>query len=463
MLRTLWWTVALVVVATAVPDTRSQAPAPAGGRVLYQMDLQTFQPSVGTHCHATSGDGGVIVTSLTDEGDCHFYFDTNLSVATDYRVEVTLRIRQKTPPNGSLGVAFGRAGKRESYGAFALVDDRVVMGSFSEDKKWTGLVPVSPAPVARTGIGAVNKFTVDVRGREVTGFLNDQRFASGTSPVPVDGAVAMNVGAKGHEVLVTQFRVTALAPATTTMVVPAGQPTIVPAPAGNDFKLTPGGATLIDDDLSTTQRFAVSGTACTASYSDGGLLVVTNGPDGCEWELQHLNEVPTRARIELSMRFLKGDFAGLIVGYTTRADKLHYHANIIADGRVNLNLSQNGTSTPLIPWGPSAAVRTAAGATNRIAIEVLMQEIRFFINGQPVGRVTSPEVVQGGFGIFVGGPKMSAVFTNLKVTDLGQNTTLSREIGGPPPLRLSPAKPTESRNAEPRSGERLAPSLATRR
>ena len=58
-----------------------------------------------------------------------------------------------------------------------------------------------------------------------------------------------------------------------------------------------------------------------------------------------------------------------------RPDNLHYHYNVSADGQFNLNLSQNGQGRAIIPWTASAAIRTGTGAINRLAVEVLQQQV----------------------------------------------------------------------------------------
>lgn len=192
-----------------------------------------------------------------------------------------------------------------------------------------------------------------------------------------------------------------------------------------NIAMTPGGTVFLEDDFATEQRLPlIDDKLCSSSYREGGLMVQT--PSGCEWFPGDLAERPMRARFEVSVRILKGEIAGLIVGRSSRADGLHYHFEVDDQGQFGLEMAQNNKATALIPWGASAALRTQPGATNRLAIEVLEQELRCFINGRFVGRAASPQVVQGQWGFIVRGNSGSAVYSNLKIVDLsGPRTTAS--------------------------------------
>lgn len=443
-------TLMLMVAALAhVRAEQAQVITPSTESVIYDPDLTTFVQYSGKQCRSTSGDGGLIVTNISSDASCVLQLDRNQRFNPSYRIEVD--VRQRQGPRNHFGLFFGSRAdlNRGSYVTLTISNagESALEWWQPSDNKWTRVAPAQPAAVPRSGAGAINHVMVEVKGNEVTGYLNDQLVASGTVTIPLDGEAGIYVDQPGQEVIVTAFKVTALAstPARTTTTPPTSPslptvpslPTPPPTPrppssvVGNtDFKMTSGGGVFLDDDLATTERLPVeSGPPCTTAYADGG-FAVTAGPNGCEWEAQYLTEGVTRARFEVAMRILKGDEGGFIFGRTRRDDGLHYHFTLTTTGLFTLESSQNQNSSALITWSMSPAIRSGLGATNRLSVEVLGQELRLFINGQPVGRLTSPQIVQGGYGFHVISANGRVVFNNLKITDFNAGTTVAREAAG---------------------------------
>lgn len=429
----------------------AQVVTPSVESVIYDPDLTSLVGFSGKICRSTVGDGGLIVTNVSSDTYCALRMDKDQGFNPSYRIEA--EVRQRQGPSKHFGLFFGdRVDQdRTSYATLTISNagEAALEWWQPSDKKWIRIAPAKPAPVPRSGAGAINRVMVEVKGSEVTGYLNDQLVASDTIAIPLDGLAGIYVDQPGQEVIVTEFKVTALAsaPATRTTTAPAptspSLPTVPPLPTppatlrptagtvgGTDFKMTPGGGAFVDDDLATTERLPVeAGPPCTTAYADGG-FAVTGGPTGCEWEAEYLTEGAIRARFEVSMRILKGDEGGFIFGKTRRTDSLHYHFKLTTTGLFTLERSQNQNSSALITWSMSPAIRSGLGATNRLAVEVLGQELRLFINGQPVGRVTSPHVVQGGYGFHVVSANGRVVFNNLKITDFNAGTTVAREASG---------------------------------
>lgn len=425
------------------------AGAQVGGSVLLDLNVSSLAPFSGSACRSRSGDGGLIVSNAATDGACNFNPDTKFVATADYRFEATLRLRQGSQTLG-YGITIGdrEDSRRVTRVAIALSQSGIAVVKWLDAGAWNELPGVKPAPAPRTTPGSSNHLVLEVRGREVRGLLNDQLIAAGTPPVPVDGRIGVLLDSSDQEVVVTEFKVTALPPRTTTALGTANSG----VPGGGDFKFTAGGATYLEDDLSTNERLSLlPGSVCAIAYAQGGLQV--SGAAGCEFELESLDPVVMRARFELSGRVIKGDTLGLIVGRSKRPDELHYHLDISTDGKFALQMIQNKTPRALIPWMASSAVRTGPGMMNRLAVEVLGQELRCFINGQYVGRATSTDVVQGGVWVSITGASSSAVFTNVKIVDLNAGGGTAREAatgGLKASTTRSPAGPAEVRSRESR-------------
>jgi hypothetical protein len=107
-----------------------------------------------------------------------------------------------------------------------------------------------------------------------------------------------------------------------------------------------------------------------------------------------------------------------------------YEFGITCDGRYLLrkfdgNVGTNGSMVSLIPWTPSAEIRTGANQTNRIGIMTINDRLIMFINGVLVNEVKDKTYPQGYIGIFLGS-RVTKNFT-VKVDDLAywKNPTTS--------------------------------------
>jgi hypothetical protein len=374
----------------------------------------------------------------------------DLSLTSPYRIEVAQRQRQG-PQDKEFGIFFGYGETRTTYFTLTMTNTAEARLEYKDAKnQWNRIQPVTPTPIPRRSPGAINRLAVEARGNELTAFLNGEVLAKGTAPVPIDGPAGLFVDAMGMEVVFSEFRITSLASTTTTKTVP------VPP---KEMPMTAGGKAIIDDDLTTNPHLtADTDKFCTKTYADGGLKIVA-GPTGCEFEAEVLNEVPMRIRLEVSSRLIKGDSIGVVFGQTGRKDGLHYHLLVSVTGKFTVEISRDRKTDPLIPWTDHAAIRTAPGSTNRLAVEVLLQEIRVFINGQFAGSVTSPDIVQGGYGFTLLGDGTTAVFSNLKLIDFSaatttaateSSTTRAVSVGG----KQRPASTGERRGGEPSADRR---------
>ena len=98
-----------------------------------------------------------------------------------------------------------------------------------------------------------------------------------------------------------------------------------------------------------------------------------------------------------------------------------YQFGITCDGRYLLRkydgkVGENGLMISLIPWTPSAEIRTGSNQTNRIGMMTINDRLIMFINGVLVGEFKDTTYPQGYIGIFLGS-RTTKNFT-LKVDDL---------------------------------------------
>lgn len=98
-----------------------------------------------------------------------------------------------------------------------------------------------------------------------------------------------------------------------------------------------------------------------------------------------------------------------------------YQFGITCDGRFLLRkydgkVGVNGSMVSLIPWTPSAEIRTGSNQTNRIGIMTINDRLIMFINGVLVGEVRDSTYPQGYIGVFLGS-RVTKNFT-VRVDDL---------------------------------------------
>lgn len=98
-----------------------------------------------------------------------------------------------------------------------------------------------------------------------------------------------------------------------------------------------------------------------------------------------------------------------------------YQFGITCDGRFLLRkydgkVGANGSMVSLIPWTPSAEIRTGSNQTNRIGIMTINDRLIMFINGVLVGEVKDNSYPQGYIGVFLGS-RVTKNFT-VKVDDI---------------------------------------------
>ncbi len=222
--------------------------------------------------------------------------------------------------------------------------------------------------------------------------------------------------------LVVIFLVWALLPLAAAPIRPAdpGQG----APATDQGTPAVAGRVLYQDDLHTMRRWK-EGTdgACKTAYADVGFVVEDVPPPGsCEFDLVQAGYFTGDVRIEVSVRLRRGNpngTFGLKFGRAGEDNRLFHTFTLSAAGTYDLALN-DGEWRVLIPRTPGPVVQQGYGALNRLAVEIRGgRAILCFVNDKLVGSVVSPRDVRGHIGLYLDEVGMEAVFTDLRVTDLG--------------------------------------------
>lgn len=180
------------------------------------------------------------------------------------------------------------------------------------------------------------------------------------------------------------------------------------------------GRVLIDEDLWVRRVVPTTRTEfCDTTYADGGYSVRNVAASGCRLFIRNLGDNPRSLRIEVSTRLVSGvggAESGLYFGVNPD-QTLSYLSFLDSLGRHQIDRVLAGKRVVLFHAPGTSGGRL--GSTNRLAVEINGRQLRTHVNGRFLGEVTSPTPVQGRFGFFVAGLSARAVFTDLRVTDLG--------------------------------------------
>ncbi|MFQ5926615.1 MAG: serine/threonine protein kinase [Terriglobia bacterium] len=184
------------------------------------------------------------------------------------------------------------------------------------------------------------------------------------------------------------------------------------------------GRLLYEDSFDSTRKHREkTGRYCKTRYGDGGFIVrnVTT-KSTCHWNLWGtVGFLPSAVRIELSVRLLKGaknQQFGLKFGNLSKESKFYYIFGTSGDGSYSLWRRENQKWHYPTGWLKNPVVRSGYGVTNRLAVEVRDNTIRYYVNGKYLGRWRAGADVRGYIGFFINTPGMEVTFDNLRVREL---------------------------------------------
>ena len=220
---------------------------------------------------------------------------------------------------------------------------------------------------------------------------------------------------------------------------PGGSGEVPGAPAAS----SPPGATaasstgrvLFDDDFVADHRLSVPQTRynagpayCRTEYVQDGLLVeAVSADEACEFVLYEAPFMPSRVRIDISMRLRRASAQLTGAAYGIRLieakpddpdSPLSYHAAIVGVDDFEIVETRSLTSRALSKPFAENIIRAGAGASNALAVEVAGRSLTWLLNGQNLGTVTAGEALSGSLSVYVKGRGMQVVFRNLRVAEL---------------------------------------------
>ncbi len=206
-------------IVTSDQIAREAAPGPAGlsrrtsraTRVLFEDDLRSrrnWKEGVGNRCKTFYGDGGIIVESMPPAGTCEFDLWNAGSFQENVRIEVSARLRRGAQDRG-YGLKFGTLaeGQRSAtYHVFAVsADGGYMLGTWNGG--WSRPIGWTIDAVVKKGFGATNRLAIEIRGRTIRCYINEQFVAAAVSPADVRGHIGLFLDEMGMEAVFANLRV----------------------------------------------------------------------------------------------------------------------------------------------------------------------------------------------------------------------------------------------------------------
>ena len=187
-----------------------------------------------------------------------------------------------------------------------------------------------------------------------------------------------------------------------------------------------GPRVLFDDELRTARNWSAStGTACKASYADGGFVVeniAASTSTPCLLGPVRPEAFPAGVRIEVTARLRKGsreDAFGLMFASRGGGDNRTFATfGLTANGTYRVASWSGGKWNYPVPPTATRSVKTEYGAPNTLAVELRDRSIVAYVNGRPVATAELAAEASGTLGLYVDQRGMEVLFTNLRVSEL---------------------------------------------
>ena len=319
----------------------------------------------------------------------------NGALPSNVRIEVSVSL-VGGPTNTGFGLAFARPSReaREWMTFYVAGDGHYKLTGFDG----SDAIPWRLSPAVQQGVGAQNRLAVEVRGRNVTLFLNGVMVDSYVADREVAGSLGA-VLSQGVEVRFDDLRAYGIAGSTVPVPAASGAPAALETLVQSDFHETQPA----DDEFGRTE------------YADGGLLVTAHqGMVNWFWGRGVL---PSHARITVTVTpragGLDGQF-GIGFGRPSRDVRVWMALNIAADGTWQLDNYGGATAQPRT-FTP--ALRPGFGVANELRVDLLGTTAAAYLNGVPVGNFVASREIAGYLGVHVAAGQQ-VLFQNLRVERL---------------------------------------------
>ncbi len=309
------------------------------------------------------------------------FYDSASALPAYYRVSVTSEFRDG-PDGGKYGLMFGRPDRESNAFVFEIAQT----GMYRLNAAGEIAIPWRTTDAIRRGRGQANVLAAEVRGRELTLYINGQRLESVTASRFLDGFCGVELD-QDFVIRWRNYRMELL-------------PVPDPAPGSVDVDAL-SRATEYNDEWGIARR-------------EGAALVVTAHRSHVRnyWSAGWL---PSRVRIESSWTRLSGPteaHTSLVFGRYARG-RASTLLNIYGDGTYAVVSNRQR----IIQRQPHSAIRTGYGIRNDLAVDVRGPRVWFYVNGQLVNQYTFTEDVVGYIGTEIG-ENLTARLEALRVTTL---------------------------------------------
>ena len=235
------------------------------------------------------------------------------------------------------------------------------------------------------------------------------------TPLPIATAVAAPVTATAV-VLEPTTAINAITPQVTIVSSPSVTPlAIASVPADN---------VLMEDDFSSPRNAWLSEVTEQAEkgYEDGEFHITVYQPEYSTWSYPDPPRDFADFALEVDARRVSGPMSnefGVLVRYQPATDEFYLFA-ISSDGSYAVEKYQANEWQKLVDWTESAAILQGE-TVNRLRVTGQGDNMRFFVNGEPLTQVTDAAFRSGSVGLFAStGDKggVAVAFDNLRVRSL---------------------------------------------
>ena len=386
----------------AVDSTNVQRSPTEFPRIFYEDDFRTnrnFSEGTSGPCRTSYGLDGYSVAVLPGRPTCLYKLHGAGTFRGRIRIETEFTLRRGNLDFGA-GLAFGNETLEYALlvagsGAYALV--------MANSEQWTYIVPWTVHASVHKGFGAKNKLAVEINGRVIRIYINETYLTQATVPGDVRGSVGMKLDYSGSEATFSHLVVEEYG---------AGGP----VRSRRNSLINP-----MDFRTAQESRF----NACAVSGIAKVLTLISADERGCRVPLTSIDIQGDIDHIRFEATALQSEGQdnlgfGLMFGYAPGARNIYYFL-VSSNGQyfLDLELSTGGAVQVLLPWKEDILIHRGYGAENRLAVEVIGQTIRCFVNGKYLGEAVAPtEISPQAVGVFGIGRGTKVVFTDLRTVIL---------------------------------------------
>ncbi len=303
------------------------------------------------------------------------------------------------------------------------------------DDEWITLIDWTETDAANTGSRSANRLTVLAEGEEFTFFINDELVAEIADDSFSEGAIALVAGSLDEYEVDIAFDNFALWP----LDAVSGPITELPSRRTPDL---PEQRSQDDQPLTVEERIEAIRNDEPAFYEDFSV-------DSGEWDSEstdetfydfdddvfYINVLPVDWVSYSQTDYVHSDFLAEADTYHSFGPTAveyglyfrnsdgdnYYYFGISANGQFNFWKRIDGEWSEILPWAPSDALETGAGAYNRIGVLADGAQLTLLANDVVLAEVEDDSIAAGALGVFVrtyDEEDVEIAFDNVEVWDI---------------------------------------------